>query len=339
MKEENIPEIIIQHAILHILDYNTGINVSSEEELDLSDTPTYGYLLKHIYHLLEDSAKQSVVFEEDSTFRSTIMDYKRSQIDFHDCSVSLLNLLDAWFKEHPDLQSLDVIFLDYTLNTHPYFGMLVLENSEAWTHATDNAEGKLINRIVKAHTVLPSASKKISTYALISLEDGGIDLSDKLKTGASKDPHILTQVLQCTQAKSADEVVKIVKKAVSEAAEQHGELPAVSLSRAKKFIQDNYQTSDELNPKELGEEIFHEQPELQEVYNSIIEEAVLPEKVEMPEPAVKRNSRQKMKTDTGIEISAPVEYFSNPDYMEIERHPDGTITIELKNIAKITQRI
>lgn len=339
MSEETIPEIIIEHAILHILDYTSGVNVMSEGELDLNDSSTYAYLLKHLLQLLEDSGHQAVFFEQDSSFESIILNYRKKAMDFITASLQMTELLESWFHDHPDLQALDVIILSYTVNTHPYLGMLVIADSEAYTHATDNHEGMLVNRIIKAHTVLPSASKKITAYALVSLEDGGITLSDKLRTGAERTPRILHQVLQCTEAKSADDVVKIVKEAVREAAEQHGEIPEAAVSRAKKFIQDNYERSDDLSPKELGEEIFAQQPEIQEAYQSMIEEAVLPEKVEMPKPAVKRNSRQRMKTDTGIEISVPVEYFNNPDYVEITHHGDGTITIELKNIGKITQRL
>ena len=46
----------------------------------------------------------------------------------------------------------------------------------------------------------------------------------------------------------------------------------------------------------------------------------------------------KIKTDTGIEISFPVEYLKNREFIEIKTNDDGTLRIELKNINKIVNK-
>ncbi|WP_405352536.1 hypothetical protein [Ruminococcus sp.] len=47
---------------------------------------------------------------------------------------------------------------------------------------------------------------------------------------------------------------------------------------------------------------------------------------------------QKIKTDTGIEITVPVEYFEDDRYIEFINNNDGTISIALKNIGKLINR-
>ena len=54
--------------------------------------------------------------------------------------------------------------------------------------------------------------------------------------------------------------------------------------------------------------------------------------------AGKQGRQHKIKTDTGIEISFPVEYMKNRDFIEIVTNPDGTLRIELKNINKISNK-
>ena len=55
--------------------------------------------------------------------------------------------------------------------------------------------------------------------------------------------------------------------------------------------------------------------------------------------AVKRVAKNhKIRTDTGIEITFPAEYFENPDFIEFVSNPDGMISIELKNIGSIENR-
>ena len=51
--------------------------------------------------------------------------------------------------------------------------------------------------------------------------------------------------------------------------------------------------------------------------------------------AVKTGRNHKIKTDTGIEITFPADLFQNTEYIEFINNPDGTISIELKNIGKI----
>lgn len=54
--------------------------------------------------------------------------------------------------------------------------------------------------------------------------------------------------------------------------------------------------------------------------------------------AIRAAKTQKIKTDTGIEISFPAEYFENQDYFKIINNPDGTLSIEIKNIGKIISK-
>ena len=43
-------------------------------------------------------------------------------------------------------------------------------------------------------------------------------------------------------------------------------------------------------------------------------------------------------TDTGIEISFPVEYGENPEFIEFSTEENGLISIELKNIGSIENK-
>ena len=43
-------------------------------------------------------------------------------------------------------------------------------------------------------------------------------------------------------------------------------------------------------------------------------------------------------TDTGIEIKIPMEQYNSTDSIEFITNPDGTISVLIKNIGKITSR-
>ena len=52
----------------------------------------------------------------------------------------------------------------------------------------------------------------------------------------------------------------------------------------------------------------------------------------------KAGRSHKIKTDTGIEITFPSEYIENTDFIRFINNPDGTLSIELKNIGKIVNK-
>ena len=56
--------------------------------------------------------------------------------------------------------------------------------------------------------------------------------------------------------------------------------------------------------------------------------------VKMPKSA----AMQKLKTDTNIEITFPVEYMEEPDKFEVIHLDDGTIRIEIRNVSHVQSR-
>ena len=62
-----------------------------------------------------------------------------------------------------------------------------------------------------------------------------------------------------------------------------------------------------------------------------------PIEVEYVKPA-RSDKVQKIKTDKGIEIIIPVDYMNSRDFVEFKNQPDGTISIQLKNITRITSK-
>ena len=75
--------------------------------------------------------------------------------------------------------------------------------------------------------------------------------------------------------------------------------------------------AEELDLKKAGEEIFAGQPAMQADYNRQIEEQGFEAPVQMDqEQTLKKVAKHKLKTDTGIELTIPTDYFDNTQYLE-----------------------
>lgn len=332
--------MIIKKAILHILDFNSDICVFSQKELDISDYGTGEFIEKHLSRILEDSGQKKGEFLEYSILKQTLDRYLTGNIDFTEFSTAAGNLLYDQVSQADEPESMDFLVCQFTENSREYVGLLLLPNKIAYTHQVEsNPEGPA-NKIIRYFTLLPNTSQKISCYALIDTETQEICLCDKKRSISGDEIMVLPdKVLQCSYGQSARDTVRLIKKITSEVAEEYGSNSAVAVSRAKTVMIENAEQNVPFTPSDLCEEVFRDNEVMKKTFREKAMEADMPAKISVENPKVVKSIRShKIKTDTGIEIKIPTEYLENSHYVEFINNPDGTISIELKNIGKIVNR-
>lgn len=135
------------------------------------------------------------------------------------------------------------------------------------------------------------------------------------------------------------EMLKTVTQIVSKVAEGHGVNSAVALSKAKNFLCENAEVSTTLSPTDLCQQIFSDSEEMQDEFLSLVQEEQIPDEIKIEKSfAIKASKSHRIKTDTGIEVIFPAEYFENHEFIEFVNNPNGTISIQLKNIGKIVNK-
>ena len=99
----------------------------------------------------------------------------------------------------------------------------------------------------------------------------------------------------------------------------------------------NLDEKGEIDLKTFASEAFPAQEEAKEIFFSTLEKKGVDEpKISMTEKTIQRSfDKQKIKTDEGIEIKIPMEFFNNPHKMEFVTEANGKISIVLKDINKI----
>ena len=97
--------------------------------------------------------------------------------------------------------------------------------------------------------------------------------------------------------------------------------------------------AEQISPEELGREVFDDDPSVAERYEQQAREARLPERVPVKRSVATRMAKNhRIRTDTGIEITFPSEYFENTEFISFIREDDGSISIELHNIGHIENK-
>lgn len=350
----------INRAILHVIDFNSCVNVFSQEELDVSAKWPKGYCTKHVKKALGSIENMRGSFSPDSAFAEELRAYFRNERDFIDLSQQIADFVASELSRMEKPASTDVLIIDFEDDPKPpsddmteeelerayqakgsrYFAMFLLESKPAYMHEIGTGEtGGTAITINRHFAILPNPSQKVSSYALI--ERGSLDVLfvDKLRTIAGEERMLIPDgLLQCSKEASSKEVIDTVTRIVEEVAREYGANPTVAMSKAKARVSEAADEEECIAPWEIGEEVFEDEP-LQKRYEEAIAQEQIPERVPVKKEAVKRVARNhKIRTDTGIEITFPAEYFENPDFIEFVSGPDGTISIELKNIGSIENR-
>ena len=330
----------INRAILHILDFNSNLTVFSEQELELGSSSAASYLMKHLERSFTDPALKPGTFNQDSAMKADLAAYATGEVDFVQLSTQIAGALYQAIAQSDKRGSADVLVCDISVNGEQVVAILKCNNRVGFTHQVSQGEAGISNSIIHHYAILPSLAHKLDEYAFIWVESGEIRFVDKKCSIGGNDVYILPEiVLDCSSRVSQKDTIAMVTSITRKVAESHGENPAIAVSRAKTLIIESAEVSEYLDPQELGNAVFAASPMMKQQYQQEIEQAGLDEAVKIDRNLAVRTGRtHKLKTDTGIEITIPVDYFQNQDYVEFINNPNGTLSISLKNIGKLVDK-
>lgn len=333
--------MMIQQAILHILDGNTHMCVLSQKELDLTSDMVYEYVEKRITRLLHDAGCQCGVFYATSGMQRELQQFLDSSRSFSDVAAYAAKQWYDVLSCCENTETMDALFVLFQDDEgERFFAALLLDNKTAYTHQILDEDGAVYNKLIRHQAILPGLSQKPDGYACIRLSDFAVHFADKKRKLDGEEVCVLPEkVLQCTTSVSGRDAVKLVGTIAASVAEEFGASPVEALSRGKKYLAENAEAEDTFSPEAWGDAAFADSPQLQEAFRQQLAETKLPSAVEISREFAQRTGRQhKIKTDTGIEIIFPSEYIENAEYIQFINHPDGTISIELKHIGKIINK-
>jgi len=349
----------LNHAILHIFDFNACINTLADEEMDLTNKNTKNYVTRHARRALENLDNRRGEFAEDSRFAKTLRGYFRGETDFVELSRQIADYIAEQLGRQEKSDSCDLLVVDfendisssvdelteqeaddsYQGRGNRYFAILILDARPAYAHETGHGEHGRCNDVVRQRAILPNPSQKVQSYAVVDLRTLDVLFCDKKRTIAGEEMLLIPDgLLQCSSEPSVKENFSAVIETVEAVAEEYGANPTVAASRAKAYVAQNAEASDDVYLEEIARDVF-ETDEMQERFEKAATAREIPGRVQIDRQAAQRVARShKIRTDTGIEITFPAEYSRSPEYITFTNESDGTYSISVRNIGHIENR-
>ncbi|MBP3927391.1 MAG: nucleoid-associated protein, partial [Clostridium sp.] len=147
--------------------------------------------------------------------------------------------------------------------------------------------------------------------------------------------------LECHAPLSQKSKLDIVTKAVEQVTHKYyGEEDAEKKMEIKNIICTELEEEGELKVPALREKVFKDNPEMLEALDEKLDKYNMSYETVQPknEQTIKKFQKQHLTTDTGIEITIPMEEYRNPDHVEFITNMDGTISVLIKNIGVLSSR-
>jgi len=332
--------ININKAILHILDFHSGVTVFSQQELDRESNSVATFLTKHIEKSYSGQNAKSGTFHANSKFNYRLADYLAGRMDFIGFSVYVAEAMYTAIAQSETLDSTDVLVCDVAIEGTRVIGILKCTNKVGFIHQVVQENDQFKNDIINHYAILPGLTQKIEEYAFIDVESLEIKFVEKKRSVNGSEAYLIADhILECSSRISPKGTIDLVNSIAKTVAENHGQSTVTAALKSKSYLVENTEVSDYLDPVELSKAVFPASPIMQQEYVQEVQKAGIPETVKIDkELAVKAGKSHKIKTDTGIEITFPVDYFENNEYIEFINNPDGTLSIALKKIGSIVNK-
>jgi hypothetical protein len=334
-----IKDLEINKMIVHILDNNLEIPVLSEVEHPLDDD-IEEFLEKHILRVFTDGSLRPARFNDgENIIKDIIVNHNLNT--FVEDTKRLSEILFDIIKINVDIPPADVIFSIFTYEDRRYFSIFKMNYRNSYIHNVDQIEEKVVNSIVKQRTSLPNENQKIDECILIDLTTLDIKLIEKeYEINGEKIYYLSRLFLKCNSKRSEKEKVKILNKTTKNFLENNYEGDFVKVGQAKKAVAKSLEENDRIDIESVAKDVFKSDLDMKKEYMSIIEKEGLDEtNFEVSEKIKRQNFRkQKIVTDTGIEIKVPIEFFDDKERIEFVNNTDGTISIVLKQIGNVKNK-
>ena len=171
----NCDDIILRHAILHILDSTVGMPVLSDTLLNLNPELN-DFLREHMFRILSSDDTKKCRFLEESVVKKRLEGFTEEELlsVSRDIATQLYQLMNQNIAIPPG----DVFFLTYQLESRLFLAILKMNYKEYYVHYTETLEEGNVNDVVKQRAALPG-SGKLSEAAFLDLSDYILLLTEK----------------------------------------------------------------------------------------------------------------------------------------------------------------
>ncbi|MFR5263786.1 nucleoid-associated protein [Clostridium sp.] len=345
---ENVSDINIIEAVINILDNNSEEPILNEYKLDLSDE-IYKFLYKHIEKCFKDEELKYAIFNPE---RHVVKEVSQEFLtglntDIIEVAKEFSKQMFYIMRANRNIPSCDLITVYISTDHGPMLGILKMDYVKNFTHKVDFVNEKIGIGIVEQVSGLPASSQKVQKCAFIKpiREKQAVDLMviDKQKKGKDGEDYganyFINHYLGCTVIKNERDMTKSFMKAAETFTRNNIIDDASKAIEVRDTIKTRMKVEDTVNVNEIAKEVFKDDFDMQENFNSFMESQGVERDIEVDKEWVEKKFKKvRLNIDREIDLHLSSEAYHDSDKFEIIKNGDGTINIVIKRVKNFIEK-
>ena len=235
---------------------------------------------------------------------------KQAPDDFIAASEAIVQRWYEAYKESEDAPSADAFVVLYELDTRMQLAFLKVNYQDGYTHFIDNGEAGIENNLILHRALLAGKTQKADEGITIDVESLDFELIEKKYSFSGQKFETPTY-----------NVVADLKEAVYDTIEESGHIDVSEV--AQKVFKDNITAQLSFQEEVVEKGFVNQAPMMRDVR----------------EISEKKFGKQKLKLSNGIELIVPLDVYRDPNLIEFINNPDGTISVTIKNVEEVINRM
>lgn len=334
----NIDEIIINKAVLNVLDRENNNVVFSQKEVELTED-VYEYFERHILKILKDDEAKPAFFDGE---RNIVRELCKEIFEDEELLVDNTNKISQYlFKcisnDEKEVSG-DMAVCTFESQDGKFIAILKLNFTNSYCHYIKENEGNPSVTIGVNPTGLPGPGQKVSKSVIIrepkAENDYNLLVFDRDSEGA-----FVQAFLKCAFTRDRRENTKIIHRASENFVRK---VFKDNVQEAEKFrtrLTDYLRSEDKIDIEKVAEESFSDSAARNEYKAVMVSEGIAENEVPIDrEWAEKKLKKKRLKVDKSIELYIDSEVYNDKEKFQIKRNGDGTIDIILKNVRNYIER-
>ena len=334
--------ITIDKAILHLCNVIEGVQVLSEQELDITDASINTYITSNIEKTFNSPSCNKGLFNSNSGMKSALIEYEQNKTNLIDLSQFVANRMYEAISSSSKGHNTDVLVTEFISNSKRYIGILKLDSKKEFIHRIMNANGKHNTTVATSKNIMPSSGQSISEFAFICLSDLKIQYSSKRHMIDGEKVDIMADIiLECyCETLSSKEANKKITKLVRSLSVDELESTVKLKSEMMKAIKEQKGNNEmEYNLADISSKVFAKKHLSDEFIQCAIKDGIIGGKednLSIDDYIIKKtNESIKLVTDNGCEIKFPSYLYMQNNGIEIEEDGNGYKIIKIKGVQEI----
>lgn len=335
-------DIVIRRSILHILDTAHGQCTLSETLLE-PGPDLYDFIRTHIYKIISSDDTKDCEFNPDTSPVYPLLEQWDESDDesFLRASQTIAERLYNSMAEGLDIPAADLLFVTFQAEGIIYLALLKMNYKESYTHeisVMESPEAPVFADIRKSTSLLPAVSTRIPEAVIINLNDLHIKLLEKrYEINGEKVFYLSEKFLVCHTSLPPKKKLNILTKVINNISNKYDGADLKTKMDTKSALQREYVDNNSFDVEEIGSTLFGNSPEKKAEFDEKMEQYDLQYDnfSVINEATVKKLEKQIMVTDSGIEISIPMEVYNKLANVEVQTDVTGKSTIIIRNIDNL----